>query len=538
MDKIKYIKTKFIFICVVLALSLPIIFAACSLEGDIEAFRRRPVDSVPQAPAVPSVSIGNGEITVNWTEVAGATSYEIWLGTSSNPALAAKNGADESVSLSRTIKNLANGTAHYVWIKAKNSIGTSGFSPMASGIPSVFTVVPQAPAVPAVSIGNGQITVNWTEVANAISYEIWFGTSSNPAFAAKNGADESTSLSRIINGLTNGTAYYVWIKAKNSIGTSGFSPMASGTPSGTPSLSSGLYKGDVKIGDFNISTSLSYISTNAVTGDKYYIVLGTNESLSPMTLNYSGKSVEIVLQGYGSERTVTLNANGSMFTVNAGVTFTIDSNIKLVGRNTNNASLIQVNTNGTLTMNGGTISGNTGSGVNVSGTFTMNGGIISENIARGGGVFVSGGTFNMYGGIINGNTSESQGGGIEVGSGTFNMYGGTINGNTANNYGGGVFMSGGTFTMYGGEIFGNTAGFYGGGMYLSGSNTIFRIVTGTVYGSNAPETLKNTAGSRNAALYYVVSISERGTFNGATWNKKNDLYPDDNTIRVKNGDLW
>jgi formylglycine-generating enzyme required for sulfatase activity len=34
----------------------------------------------------------------------------------------------------------------------------------------------------------------------------------------------------IISSLTNGTTYYVWIKAKNSAGTSGFSPMASGTP--------------------------------------------------------------------------------------------------------------------------------------------------------------------------------------------------------------------------------------------------------------------------------------------------------------------
>ena len=188
----------------------------------------------PDPQAAPTVTAGSGQLVVSWQAVEGASAYEIWAGTTINPTAATKRGNDVS-STSATITGLSNGTTYYVWIKAKNSVGTSGFSPTASGTPSSFSVVPQAPAAPAVTIGNGQITVSWTAVEGATAYEIWFGTSNSSASAAKNGDDESTSLSRTISGLSNGTTYYFWIKAKNNVGTSGFSPVASGKPIGNAS---------------------------------------------------------------------------------------------------------------------------------------------------------------------------------------------------------------------------------------------------------------------------------------------------------------
>jgi hypothetical protein len=75
------------------------------------------------------------------------------------------------------------------------------------------------------------------------------------------------------------------------------------------------------------------------------------------------------------------------------------------------------------------------------------------------------GTLTMHGGGISGNTTSSSeeflipvGGGVFV-QGTLKMYGGKIEDNTAT-YGGGVFVGNtGTFTKAsGGEIFGNSAG--------------------------------------------------------------------------------
>jgi hypothetical protein len=207
---------------------------------------------------------------------------------------------------------------------------------------------------------------------------------------------------------------------------------------------------------------------------------------------------------------------------------------------------------GTFTMNGGKISGNISSSQSsrggggvlaVYGTFTMNDGEISGNTATLGGGGVSATDFIMNGGKISGNisTAESSGGGVFA-NGTFTMNDGEISGNTAT-LGGGVYVGNvnGTFTMKGGTISGNTAtyptAYAGGGVFVGGT---FRIVTGTIYGSNAG-TLSNTATAGLGAAF-VGQVAQRGTFDGETWNSKGDLilivnrYTND-TIRVLNGEL-
>ena len=117
---------------------------------------------------------------------------------------------------------------------------------------------------------------------------------------------------------------------------------------------------------------------------------------------------------------------------------------------------------------------NRGGGVHVGdyggkkGTFNLYGGEISNNEAEdGGGVYVYDGTFTMSGGKITGNTAKSLGGGVCVYDGTFTMSGGEISGNNEASSGGGVSVDIGTFTMSGGKITGNTATKYGGGVHMT-----------------------------------------------------------------------
>ncbi len=90
------------------------------------------------------------------------------------------------------------------------------------------TAVPTTPAAATVTPDGSQLTLTWSAVAGATAYEIWYHIADNSAAASKWGDRSFTNGT--ITGLTNGTLYYVWLKAKNSSGTSAFSPVASGTP--------------------------------------------------------------------------------------------------------------------------------------------------------------------------------------------------------------------------------------------------------------------------------------------------------------------
>jgi hypothetical protein len=107
-------------------------------------------------------------LTLSWTSVEGALSYEVWLGPVNNSASASKYGADISSPLSATISGLTNGTTYYVWVKAKNGAGVSGFSPVASGIPS-GGIPPAAPGAPTVNASDGTLNLSWPPVEGALS---------------------------------------------------------------------------------------------------------------------------------------------------------------------------------------------------------------------------------------------------------------------------------------------------------------------------------------------------------------------------------
>jgi nitrous oxidase accessory protein NosD len=203
--------------------------------------------------------------------------------------------------------------------------------------------------------------------------------------------------------------------------------------------------------------------------------------------------------------------------------------ITLQGRSGNTASLISVVSGGTLILEtGAVITGNTTSGsgggvyVATDGTFTMNDGTISGNKADGddtisfteggGGVYVAnGGTFTMNDGTIGGNNVAILGGGVFVADGTFMMKDGTIDGNEASSNtfgGGGVFVADGTFTMEGGIISRNKTGH--GAVYLYSSSITFNKTGGIIYGTDAfPAGLANVAGTRTSTVIRELNDTRR-----------------------------
>jgi hypothetical protein len=459
-------------------------------------------------PGEPVLTAGDGAITVTWVPVELAISYNVYYGENeTRPEHLWVAGIAET---STVITGLSNDTAYYVWVESVNP-GEASMS-----VAKSMTLTLPEPENLELTAGDGEITVTWTPVARASSYNVYYSVNeTRPETPQKRGVTETFVV------ITGNRTYYVWVESVNAGGTS-MSVSVSGMPSLVWEVGS----------DTAFSQAVSEINALSVSGG-YLIILTGDIGASNITFVDKGVEKTITIRGKGKLRTIANNKENRLFTVNANNTLLLDNDIKLDGdKREYNAVYIDggafvmkpgsfVNDakesaiyvlNGTFRMEGGEISGNTvssssdsyGGGVYVdSGTFTMSGGEISGNTvssssSHGGGVYVSVGTFTMSGGEISGNTVSSSynsyGGGVRS-SGEFTMSGGKISGNTVSSSsssgsssGGGGVCSSGEFTMSGGEISGNTVSSSysssGGGVCVHRLGTFIKSGGGTIDATN------------------------------------------------------
>jgi hypothetical protein len=91
----------------------------------------------------------------------------------------------------------------------------------------------EKPVIAGVESGDELLTVTWGAVSKADNYDVYYHTADNPEDDATVKQENITGTTATITGLTNNTLYYVWVKAKNSDGSSDFSQSKSGTPAVT-----------------------------------------------------------------------------------------------------------------------------------------------------------------------------------------------------------------------------------------------------------------------------------------------------------------
>ncbi len=111
-------------------------------------------------------------------------------------------------------------------------VAALAFNACAGGSSGGSVIVPDAPEAAALVSADSQLAVQWTAVDGATAYEVWYNTANDSSTASRFGSD-ATGTSAVITGLTNGTTYYVWLKAKNRAGTSDFGAVASQSPEET-----------------------------------------------------------------------------------------------------------------------------------------------------------------------------------------------------------------------------------------------------------------------------------------------------------------
>ena len=253
----------------------------------------------------------DGRMTIDWPAVSGASSYRILYtisGTTSNVL---------TTSTQYTITTTTGTAITGITVRAyANTTGTGVFRTGSPAIPFGTSQTPatksstarswsgtslSAPATPtgmsAVATSSSSVSLSWNAAARASTYEWYWTVSSTFTPNSSTTADVSglTGLSDTHGGRTPATTYYYWVRARNSIGASGWSnrdsaitfAVAPATPTGlnvsaggtaTWNASTGATSYTIQWQRASTSTGTSPTATTTVSG-----LTGTSYSIPSVT---------------------------------------------------------------------------------------------------------------------------------------------------------------------------------------------------------------------------------------------------------------
>ncbi len=163
-----------------------------------------------------SATAGNGQATLSWTKVEGASYYQIIRYNKGNYSLIANISGT-----SATVKGLTNNFEYTYLIKAVAEDGRTSFSNAVAVTPVAALAKPTLSA----TAGDKQVTLSWTKVDGASYYQIIRYNAGNYTLIANISGTSAT-----VKGLTNNYAYTYLIKAVMSDGTVVYSNAVNVTP--------------------------------------------------------------------------------------------------------------------------------------------------------------------------------------------------------------------------------------------------------------------------------------------------------------------
>jgi hypothetical protein len=231
-----------------------------------------------------------------WGASSGATSYDVYLGTSASPPFAVN-----VTGTSYTPAAALNPSTLYYWkVIAKNSAGSAPASATWS-----FTTLPSAP--PAVSLtaptntASNQlstVSLSWASASGATSYDVYLGNSTPPAFVVNVAGTTYTPGTTLNLGLT----YYWKIVAKNAGGSAPASPTWSFAvvPISPPTFSppSGTYTAGqtVTLGSITPGVSIRYTTDGSTptstAGTPYSVPFAVSATTTVKAIAFKSGSID------------------------------------------------------------------------------------------------------------------------------------------------------------------------------------------------------------------------------------------------------
>lgn len=159
------------------------------------------VKTAPTAPTSPTATAASNSVTLKWSAVSGAVSYDLLF----------NEKAYTTTGTSYTVSGLTAATSYRYQIRSNGANGSSSYSTA-----KTISTLPNAPAVPAnvsASSTKTSVSVTWSAVSGATSYDVRFGSNTYNV----------TGTYKTITGLTSNTSYTYQVRANNAGGSSAYS---------------------------------------------------------------------------------------------------------------------------------------------------------------------------------------------------------------------------------------------------------------------------------------------------------------------------
>jgi predicted secreted protein len=194
-------------------------FASSTIEFEFSGAVQMTDDDPGTSPtqlATPELTLSDvtdSSMTASWPAVTNATGYKLLRAAVNDIAFATViySGTD----LSKISTRLTPDTTYYFWLLAQGSgaYSNSEYDTANATTDSVASTAVTLPAPSFSMIADGDTIVigNWGSVANADSYEYYFGTTD--VFGSASLEYSGTNLTKTKTGLTASTTYYGWVKA-------------------------------------------------------------------------------------------------------------------------------------------------------------------------------------------------------------------------------------------------------------------------------------------------------------------------------------
>lgn len=237
--------------------------------------------ALPPAASSPEPADGAASVLLSaplsWSAVSGADSYDVYIGTSSSPALAG------NVSGTTYVPGALSPSTTYFWkVLPHSACGYASASPVWS-----FRTcdLPSHASAPSPSSGSAGVlttaSLSWDAVAGAESYGVYFGTSSNPPLVA-----QATGPAYAPGSMAPGTIYYWKVVPKTACGDAEQCPTWSFSTCTLPATSVSPAPGD---GTTAVPMRPILSWSPASGADAYDVYFGT-ESQPPMVATVQSAS--------------------------------------------------------------------------------------------------------------------------------------------------------------------------------------------------------------------------------------------------------